>query len=157
MNIIIEGPDGAGKTTLAKGFTEYTYHHEGPPGFGYDLLRYYTNLVTNFDNYIFDRHALSELVYGPILRGGSRITIEEVEILYKYKMAGDRLIICLPPPQVCYDNWVRKANAGDELFDNDDIFWRVYSAYGYYANRLNRPTFDYTTASHLEYKYLKGE
>ncbi len=143
MNIIIEGPDGAGKTTLAKGFKEYEYHHEGPPSLGYNLLQYYTNLLEQADNTIFDRHALSELVYGPLLRGGSRVTLKEVANLYQ-KASADRLIICLPHPEVCEANWSRDAGKGLELFTSSMIFWKSYAAFGYYANLLGILTFDYT-------------
>ncbi len=153
MNIIIEGPDGAGKTTFAtKGFKDYQYHHEGPPSSGYDLLKYYTNLLDQWDNTIFDRHALSELVYGPLLRGQSRVSFEEVDLLYNYQKK-DRLIICLPPPEVCEANWSRAAGRGLELFTSSILFWKSYAAFGYYAHKLGVQIFDYTShtfASHLE-------
>lgn len=151
MNIVIEGPDGAGKTTLAKGFKDHDYHHEGPPSDGYDLLKYYTTLLDQTVDTIFDRHALSELVYGPLLRGKSRISFEEVERLYKYP-TNVRLIICLPSPEICEANWARDAGKGLELFTSSILFWKSYAAFGYYANLLGIRTFDYTRdvyASHL--------
>lgn len=73
---IIEGVDGAGKSTLAQRFVEagyelihcrYRSHESGIVGFYDELLR------ENRDKVIFDRSFISEAAYGPVLRGASRI------------------------------------------------------------------------------------
>ena len=89
MLIILEGPDGAGKTTLAEalmaGFYRkwpsgtFTVEHRGPLSPDVDPVDEYTlpdydptdrtNLV------VCDRWHLSETVYGPIYRGASRVDL----------------------------------------------------------------------------------
>jgi len=144
MNVIIEGPDGAGKTTFAKSIVGKAYRHEGPPPKYLDLIGYYRRLVDSSKNTIFDRHALSELVYGPLLRGSSRISLEEIEVYYRFEMENTRLVICLPPPDICHANWAAKAERNQELITDASIWWKTYAAYAFYAHRLNFGVYDYT-------------
>lgn len=92
MIIALEGPDLGGKTTLAlelqrrfeaaHGPGTAPIWHEGPPPEGGDLVAHYeAPLVLNRERLvktnhltILDRWETGELVYGPLLRGGSRLT-----------------------------------------------------------------------------------
>jgi thymidylate kinase len=80
--IIIEGPDGTGKTTLAKWIAAnqdgFYFHCDGNvPIFG-AMREYMTNILDNIEwnlkynsvikNYVFDRFWPSEWVHAPILR-----------------------------------------------------------------------------------------
>ena len=89
MLIVLEGPDGAGKTTLAEALMAGFYRkwqsgtfkveHRGPLRLNVDPVDEYTlpdydptdktNLV------VCDRWHLSEAVYGPIYRGASRVDL----------------------------------------------------------------------------------
>lgn len=75
MIIIVEGPDGAGKTTLInKLLTQYPHaktYHFGAPAKGEDqLLRYALPMINSPDDMlIYDRSWYSEFVYGPVMRG----------------------------------------------------------------------------------------
>jgi thymidylate kinase len=79
--IVIEGCDGAGKSTLAvqvAGRTGAKVIHSclSPPGT--DLLAVYARLLDRPGRLVFDRCFLSEAVYGPILRGESRLTDTQI-------------------------------------------------------------------------------
>lgn len=79
--IILEGPDGAGKTTLAQELADKhreagkraTIVHAGPPVEGVQeilptMLYHALNQFAFYDVVIMDRSPLSELIYGSVLR-----------------------------------------------------------------------------------------
>lgn len=75
--IILDGCDGTGKTTLAEALREqlgYAVTHSGQTPDGVDLADRYRNLLAMPGRIVLDRSFVSELVYGPLLRGRSRIT-----------------------------------------------------------------------------------
>jgi len=74
--VILEGPDGGGKTTLARQLVEqygFYYKHEGPPAPYRDNIAYYLSILNEaieaLYNTVFDRCWLGEMIYGPIFRG----------------------------------------------------------------------------------------
>lgn len=94
--IILEGIDGTGKTTLAEALEKYgykTYH------FGYDASaksierKYLDVLNLNTEKMILDRSFISELVYGPVLRGNCRLDkTQTINLLEHYKKAGSTIV-----------------------------------------------------------------
>jgi hypothetical protein len=149
MLLIIEGPDGAGKTTLARGFGG-AYHHEGPPPPGVNLFQYYCAVVRTVHSEnrrrttVFDRLALSETVYGPIMRGGSRVSKADYqEFLAATRAYGAIHVLCLPPFPVALENWRR--NRGAEYVADEGKFRQVYEAFA-----LASPSAD------LVYDYTRG-
>lgn len=92
MIIVLEGPDGAGKSTLAHQLVELhevangpgtaVIWHEGPPPEGGDLVTHYElplllnrdQITSSTDLVILDRWETGELIYGPLLRGRSRLS-----------------------------------------------------------------------------------
>ena len=78
MIVLIEGPDGAGKTTLAKQIvklTGATYLHADKPT-RHPLVEYTAGIEPGTD-YVLDRWHLGEEVYGPIHRGQSGLSPEQ--------------------------------------------------------------------------------
>lgn len=75
MIVILEGPDGSGKTTLAKAIVEAsgaTYFHASAPE-RHPLIEYTEPLASPGD-YVCDRWLVGEMIYGPIYRGKSGLS-----------------------------------------------------------------------------------
>ncbi|MBQ9267297.1 MAG: AAA family ATPase [Clostridia bacterium] len=94
--IILEGIDGSGKTTLALELKKHGFkmHH-----FGYDdssksiEQKYLDVLKQNTDRMVMDRCFISELVYGPVLRGNCRLDkTQTINLLEQYKKVGTSII-----------------------------------------------------------------
>lgn len=127
-HVILEGPDGAGKTTLAQKLIKkhgFLYHHEGPPPEGSgSLLHYYAErLLDAKEPTVFDRFHLGEMVYGPLLRGASRISGEEA-VLMNRLIAGTGTVVlgCLPPFGVC----LRNNRAKEEMIKDERVLAEAY-------------------------------
>ncbi|MET7852309.1 hypothetical protein [Streptomyces avermitilis] len=79
--VVIEGGDGVGKSTLAKllvarhGFI--SVHSPRTPDHQ-DLVSRYRELLARPGRLVLDRSFLSELVYGPLYRGHSRLAWSQV-------------------------------------------------------------------------------
>lgn len=137
MIVILEGPDGAGKTTLARQLQEtfkLEYHHEGPPPPGEHPLWYYGRTLASFRGrrIVLDRFALGERVYGPSLRGVDRLGAEGWQVFSRLTAALSAIqIIVLPPPQLCEERWRNSPKA--ELFDDVLLLYRTYAEFAYLA------------------------
>lgn len=137
--VILEGPDGSGKTTLADRLRDKGYKkiHFGVPT--RDQLRTELNMfnfyfngiraeVKNGYSLVVDRCHLSEPIYGPIMRGGTKMTPRVEALLERYLEAIDaQIVICLPSYRTCFNNWV--ARKGQEYVDSVGNFRKIYEAY----------------------------
>ena len=75
--IVIDGCDGTGKTTLAQALHEQHGHaviHSGRTPDGTDVASRYQQLLRAQGRIVLDRSFISELVYGPLFHGRSRLT-----------------------------------------------------------------------------------
>jgi thymidylate kinase len=82
--IILDGCDGVGKTTLAASLANRYGHaivHASltPPGI--DLFARYSAMLAYPGAVVLDRSFVSELVYGPLDRGHSRLTLDQAASL----------------------------------------------------------------------------
>lgn len=154
MRLILEGPDGAGKTTLAQHFVRqgHSYSHEGPPKRS-DLLQYYANvLLSSGPNTVFDRLYLGELVYGPIYRRVDRLGIDGARLMSRLTRAmGIHEIVCLPPFSVCLKNWSSRKTI--EMIQQEHQYYQIYSWYEKLVEQLGLRTYDYTKDNLPEFKF----
>lgn len=75
--VVLEGCDGAGKTTLATTLAThrgYVVVHSGRTPDDVDLLARYCSILAAPGKIVLDRSFISELVYGPLQYGRSRLT-----------------------------------------------------------------------------------
>ena len=74
--IVLEGCDGTGKSTLATllgSRYDYTVIHSARPADGADLVAGYRAVLGQPGNLALDRSFITELVYGPLRNGRSRL------------------------------------------------------------------------------------
>lgn len=151
MIIILEGCDGSGKTTLAKHLVEkygLEYRHEGPPPPDVHPLQYYGAILdaARGKNVVFDRFALGERVYGPVLRGGTRLGKPEWRVFERLMRAvGAVQIICVVPYEVAHQNW---SSGRPELFHDEEKFKQTYDMFEAFAKVgmwRNMWRYDYTS------------
>jgi predicted ATPase len=75
--VVLDGCDGTGKTTLAEALRDqcgYAVIHSGRTPDGTDIAERYRQLLAGPEPFVLDRSFISELVYGPLFHGQSRIT-----------------------------------------------------------------------------------
>lgn len=171
--IIVEGPDGAGKTTLCKRLAENfkltVFDWEFEMGLSRDEMkvhpvrRYYTAFQREFQMhgdrlalpYIHDRFYFSSLVYGPLMEGTNQMTDEDRKTIARLIVAlACPIICCLPPKEVVVQN-VRgeghqmdgvKEAVGDIYDMYTEVMGQDYPFVMYYDYTNTRPEpnfFDY--------------
>lgn len=109
MKLIVEGPDGGGKTTVIEKL-RLTRRHlkslrggvggttaEGWGGADLAPVAYIRQLIEAPDGTAFDRFFLSELVYGPLLRGRAAIRETDADVVRQVaQVMGIYTVLCLP-------------------------------------------------------------
>lgn len=115
MPIIIEGPDGAGKSTLAKSLADRLDMNilKMTANGGQSAREYMQKLEC--DGVIIDRRWVSEQVYSDLFGRAPRIDNDDAEALTEFcGLAGIPIIVLLPPLHVV----IGRLNArGDEYAD----------------------------------------
>ncbi len=139
MIIIVEGPDGAGKSTLInqlmKSHPNSSYRHFSNPktdeeAFGY--WKVYAQAIEDTDPAkvtIFDRSWYSDLVYAPIFRGRDEMDqmhVKMLELLVQSK-GGGFVIYCTAPINML---WSRCKKRGETYVLSKEKLAEVAKSYG---------------------------
>lgn len=151
--IIIEGPDGGGKSTLAKelgGEGERHVVHLGPlKGVSERALaRLYVEAMLpalhGHRDVVLDRSWLSEPIYGMAFRGGAdRIGPIRRRQLERLAMrCGAFVVRCRPPLEACLETFQKRRGA--EYLEHADQLRRVWQMYGELITSLPIVDHDYT-------------
>ena len=134
--VILEGPDGGGKTTLAKELVArgFDYFHDGLPPSGRDNVAYYTWILEQAGkrdkNSVFDRLWLGERIYGPVARGIDTIGDEGQNVMLDlHKKLGVKMFLCLPPFPVVMINYRSKLKDPLDYLQSADLLTEVYHRY----------------------------
>lgn len=142
MIIILEGPDGGGKTTLAETLRQrlqddrmtHTVKHGPYKGVSAeDLCKIYfrsmSQALTYDDHVIMDRSWLSEPIYGDVYRGGqNRVDVQRKRMLERVAHSRGAVVIrCQPDIDTCIDTFKRRMDV--EYLDNIEQLRAVYDGY----------------------------
>jgi thymidylate kinase len=130
MIIILEGPDGAGKTMLAQQLskqTKYPIEHRTKPKDEAEkqlMMGKYLQDINSGKNVIFDRCWYSEMAYGPVMRDKSVISFPQMyELEKRLAKAGAIIIYCTGPAHVL---WKRCQKRGEDYITSKDAFNAIY-------------------------------
>lgn len=132
MIIIIEGNDGTGKTTLAndlaKALPGYykvihrTHLTDTPKS---ELFKIYKDLLLKNTNVILDRAWYSEMAYGPVFRGKSCISVDEMHELEELLHSlGGCVVYCHSE-----NAYKRACERGEDYVQNYDQWMKVNMNY----------------------------
>lgn len=170
MLIILEGSDKCGKTSLAE-FLCRKFHADyvkfsapiRPP------YEEYSSFLKNLDphkNYVLDRFLYGEMIYGPMYRGKSGITLDDVWYLEMVMMSlGAVVIYCETNPQEIRRKFVEcketftKSEDVENLLKSYRMLWTETLFNPHKFNYLKDPdyleVFDHvkTMQQHFQYHY----
>jgi thymidylate kinase len=131
---MLEGPDGAGKTTLARDLEKqgYNYVHNTVPTVDDEkklFELFFKQLEGTTEPTVFDRFHLSNRIYEPVMRPGHfSLREEQYEKMDAYAFEkGIQVVICLPPWQTVLSNWLK--NLENEYVDKYSKLKKIYNGY----------------------------
>lgn len=138
--VIVEGPDAGGKSTLCKTLEKQLsgvmIHNNEYRDADSDTLakifssqfEYASTMVPVGVPVILDRSYFSELIYGPVFRGESRITGLQAITLGKYlSLLQPMVVVCRPPWEAVRRTFMNRPD--EEMLDSIDQLSKVYKGY----------------------------
>ncbi len=143
MLIILDGPDGGGKTTLANNLGQPVRHFEREHTFD-DYVKLMSGRWPLDET--FDRCWASAAIYEAIETGRDRFTVTYRMLERLALRSRAVLVLCLPPEEVCMANW--SARIDQEKFKDEKRVRQFYRAWVRFT-RTHLPvlTYDYTNES----------
>lgn len=157
MIYLIEGPNGSGKTTLARKFENKGFHyiHCGPPPEwgGSNAYLYYFRMLTKAASHsghtVFDRGHIGELIYAPLLRRKSTMTLADASALNNFiKSTAGNIAVALPPYEVCRKNW--EASSPHRVVTTLKQFEKSYGGFKILQQGLGLTSWDYTVDNYFK-------
>jgi thymidylate kinase len=137
MILLIEGPDGAGKTTLienlCKSYSGALVYHFGAPVPNEDQFYRYAQPIIDQPAttlLIYDRTWYSEFVYGPIMRGRSELNYAHSQALEALVLqhGGGHVIYCTGKPSIL---WSRCKKRGETYIQDAEQHAKLCKQYDY--------------------------
>ena len=151
---IFEGPDGAGKTTVARAYVELTgaryVHFDAMPRINKGLGRIYVEAMLpallGYQDVVMDRSWLSEAPYAAIFRDGNvRTSLASRRMLERLALrCGAVVVQCYPPWEAVLASY--RARRHLEMLESEEQLRHVYELYATRTTGLATVTYDYTTA-----------
>jgi hypothetical protein len=140
--VILEGPDGCGKTTLAKELVAlgWVYRHDGLPPKDRDNIAYYLEklwiAMNSIEDTVFDRFWLGERIYGPVVRNRDTIGDDGQKLFTRIHRSNSiHQYICLPKLDVARANYAIKITDPNDYLQSSLYFEMVYQRYLSWAFR----------------------
>lgn len=148
MVVLIEGPDGSGKTTLCEAIVnqgDWVYHHctrdddryPTTDSFYKEFNPWLSSVIRYGENVIIDRSFLTNIVYSKVFHDSNVISDKYLKELQSMI---DVVVICIPD----HDNYFNKFNhlrkERDELYDTMTDVYEEFSKIAYsetHENLLN--------------------
>lgn len=136
QTIILEGPDGAGKSTLSEqlhSISPRSTHevHFGPMKGEKEIGHFFANAFTAqpYKKIIMDRCWMSEAIYAEAYGRFNRMTIVRKRLLERLALTYNTvMIICLPPFSKCAE--IFNSRLEEEYLSDTQQLQKVYSRYG---------------------------
>lgn len=137
--ILLEGPDGSGKTTLANHFIEKHgaeyFHCTWSPQLENDMYNYITMTLeaaisaSKGNLVVLDRNWISEFVYADVYRGGSKWKGMHERLMRVLNYNKVVTVICYPEIQANYtEHFKQLIETRDEMYNDTSKVYEMYKA-----------------------------
>ncbi|MFD4337819.1 hypothetical protein ACFWPP_11595 [Streptomyces anulatus] len=147
QTVVLEGCDGVGKSTLGERLSThhgFTMVHSPRTPDHLDLASRYRTILAGNERILFDRCFISELVYGPLHRGRSRINWSEAIDLAESVIKRSGVLVHLTaPPAVIHQRLLSRDGEAISLEEITALvtgYERVFSTLADYARVLTYDT-----------------
>lgn len=146
--VALDGCDGTGKTSLANLLATnhgFTIVHSSRTPDQVDLADRYRSLISGDGLLVMDRCFISELVYGPIHRGRTRLSLEDAfDLAEAVTSHGGVMVHMTAPPQVIQRRLLERDGPPlaliDEITELVDAYRRVFDTIGAHVQVVNIDT-----------------